>query len=201
MSDRFEIDAFDDDQPRPALSRQSPPLPPWIARRVLGSGERVTWVWGPHYSPEWERVATHPALILPALAVGGLCLAAGWALGGTWGNIPFVSVLAAIAVVVGAVFVLAFANAYFTRLVVTDARLVILQGYEVCRSWGMDELPPSLVHYGMAGAGAHGRSVDLDAVKNLLGGSSDQFVQAKTILAFGKQLDAIKTRDPDRDRP
>jgi len=37
------------------------------------------------------------------------------------------------------------ANGYFTRLVVTNYRLLILQGYEVCRSWSIHHLPRSLI--------------------------------------------------------
>ena len=43
--------------------------------------------------------------------------------------------------------VLGLCCGYFTRLVATNHRLVILQGYEMCRTWGMDDLPPSLIRH------------------------------------------------------
>ena len=90
------------------------------------------------------------------------------------------------------VFVLGIANAHFTRLVVTNLRLIIVQGYAVCRSWNMDELPLSLIRFGMHRDGEGGRTIDLDAVKSLFGGASDQVTDARSILAFGKQLDRIQ---------
>jgi hypothetical protein len=193
MSDRFRTDAFDA-QP-PDLSRQFPPLPAWLARRLLRTGERITWVVGPWFNPTWERFVTHPALFLLALALGAACLWAGWPGAGTGSDVPLLPALAAGGIVLGSIFVLGISSGYFTRLVVTNYRLVILQGYEVCRSWGLDDLPRSLVRYGRREGGVGSRTVDLDALKTMLGGPSDKFAEAKTILAFGKHLGRIKGRE------
>jgi hypothetical protein len=42
--------------------------------------------------------------------------------------------------------------------------------------------------------------VNLDALQSMLGGSSDQFVDAKAIRNFGKQLDRIQQRPDDHGR-
>jgi hypothetical protein len=82
--------------------------------------------------------------------------------------------------------------------VVTDSRVVILQGYEVCRTWGVNDLPRFLVRYGAGPGGEKSPSVDLDAVQTLFGPSSDKFADSKTILSFGKTLDQIRTREGGR---
>src|SRR5438067_7600561 len=75
MSDPLEEDRFDFAAPN--LVRQYPPLPWWLERRLLDPDEEVTWVRGPWLCPWWERYATHPLLILVALALGAACVAAG----------------------------------------------------------------------------------------------------------------------------
>src|SRR5262249_19736472 len=100
--------------------------------------------------------------------------------------------------VFGSIFVLGITSGHFTRLVVTDHRLVILQGYEMCRSWNMNELPPSLIRFTMQRSGGGNRAIDLDTLKLMLGADSDKVVDAKTILGFGKHLDHIKARENDR---
>jgi hypothetical protein len=180
----------------PDLAGQFPPLPAWLADRLLRADEKVNWVVGPKFNPSWERYVTHPALFLAALALGALCVAAGWLVGGGEGTA--LAGLAAGGIALAAIFVLGIFSGYFTRLVVTDARLLILQGYEVCSSWGMDDLPLSLVRYRTRGIDAGRRTVDLDALKTLLGTTSDKVVEAKTILAFGKKLEQIKSRENDR---
>jgi hypothetical protein len=135
-------------------------------------------------------------LFLAALAVGMAVVAVGGLAGGTEGAV--VAALAGGAVVLASIFVLGFASGYFTRLVVTDGRLLILQGYEVVRTWGMDDLPHSLVRYRRRADGAESRAVDLDTLKSMFGGASDKFAESKTILAFGKQLDQIKSREERR---
>jgi hypothetical protein len=194
MSDRFQADA----RP-PDIAAVFPPLPPWLADRLLQPGEAITWVVGPRlFNPPWERFVTHPALFLVALALGAACVGLGWLTAeGDSGAIGISAVVAG-AIVVVSVLVLGLASGYFTRLVVTTSRLVILQGYETCRSWGLDELPRSLIRYGMPGNGGWGQAVDLDALKTMLGGDSGKFAEAKSILALGKQLDRIKTRDDGR---
>lgn len=188
MSDQFQDNPFR--APQPTISRQHPPLPEWLASRVLDADEQITWVRGPRFNPWWEQYVTHPALFLHALALGAACLGVCRAL---TGEILLPAAMTAFGIVVGSVFVLGFFAGHFTRLVVTDAQIVILQGYEVCRTWRIDDLPPRLIRYRTLGAGLDGRAVDLDALQAMLG-SSDQRVQPKAILAFAKQLDRIKPR-------
>jgi hypothetical protein len=178
----------------PDISRRCPPLPWWLACRVIRPGERITWVWGPKLSPSWERYVTHPGLFLIALALGAVCLAVGWRLPETDFDPRMAAALAAGGLVFGSVFVLAAACGYFTRLVVTDRRLVIVQGYEVCRSWDLEHLPPSLVRYAGRGGEKQAPTVDLDVLKTMLGEASDTFAEAKSIRALGKQLGRITTR-------
>jgi hypothetical protein len=184
----------------PDISRPFLPLPLWVARRLLRSDETITWVVGPRFNPAWERYVTHPALFLVALAIGVVLVAVGRLCSESWTVMPplaIVAVMAGPALVLGSVFVLGISAAYFTRLVVTNHRLVIIQGYEVCRSWGLNELPPSLVRYGPRRTGDRERHVDLDALQTMLGNVSDRFADSKTIIAFGKHLDQIKS---DKDR-
>ena len=197
MSDRSHTGGFDARAPQ--FRGSCPPLPWWIADRLLRPDEKVDWVYGPKANPSWERYVTHPALFLASLALGALCLGLGW-LARQGSTLPVAPCLGAIMIVLGSVFVLAFSNAYFTRLVVTNFRLVVLQGYEVCRSWKIDDLPRSLVRYGRPGGledPTLGPAIDLEALQTMLGGASDRFAESKTILAFGKRLDQIKS-DEDR---
>jgi hypothetical protein len=185
----------------PDITRPHAPLPDWVARRLLGAGEQITWVCGPRFNPRWERYVTHPALFVGSLAVGAVLLGAGRLCSESWKVMPpaaVVMVVAAPALVLASVFVLGFSAAYFTRLVVTTRRLVIVQGYEVCRSWGLHELPQSLVGYGPRGNRDGGRAVDLDALQTMLGSATDQFAESKTILAFGKHLERIKAEKDRR---
>jgi hypothetical protein len=193
MTDRYQNDSSAQSS---AASGQCPPLPPWLARRFLKGDERVAWVVGPWFSPSCERYLTHPALFVAALAVGAAFVCGGWLLAETEGAVT--AGLAGGAVVLASIFVLGFSSGYFTRLVVTDSRLLILQGYEVVRTWGMDDLPYSLVRYRRRADGAESRAVDLDTVKSLFGSASDKFAESKTILAFGKQLDQITAREKGR---
>jgi hypothetical protein len=195
MSNEFQTDVSGGRVPD--LSEQFPPLPPWLARRLLRREESVTWVVGPKFNPSWERFVTHPLLFLVALTVAVLCLLAGRLIGGDWANVPPFFYLAAGGLIFGTIFVLGFCSGYFTRLVVTNYRLVILQGYEICRSWNIDDLPPSLLRYRARGTEIESRAIDLDALKTMLGSGSGHFVEAKTILAFSKQLKRINDQ---RDR-
>jgi hypothetical protein len=205
MSERFQHNAYDREPPAfpgeaqpPPIPRRHPPLPAWLAARLLRADEKVTWVCGPRFNPSWERYATHATLFLGALAVAVVCMAVGWLFVEMWAGLMLLAVLLAAGLVFGSIFVLGIANGYFTRLVATNYRLVILQGYAVCRTWAIDELPRSMIRYSGRGDGERSRTLDLDAMKTMLGGSSDQFADAKTILAFGKQLGQIKARENDR---
>jgi hypothetical protein len=198
MSDHFQAEPFD--VRLPSLSLRHPLLPTWLARRLLRPGEQITLVRGPKRNPYWERYVTHPALVLVALAVGAVWYTAAQYFPNGDGDLPVraIAFFAAAGLVLATIFVVGIACGHFTRLVVTDRRLVILQGQEVCRSWGLNELPASLVRYGPSGPEGRKRTVDLDALQSMLGGSSEHVTEAKTILAFGKHLDRIKARDEKR---
>jgi hypothetical protein len=202
MSERYRTEASHGEVPD--ISRRSQPLPSWLAGRVLQAGEEITWVWGPRFNPPWERYITHPALFLVALALGLAGFGAGQMIAGAEPASPRpTEVLALLALaggvlVLGSIFVLGIANGYFTRLVVTNSRLVILQGYEVCRSWSIERLPRSLTRYVRPVDGPESRAIDLDALTIMLGGSSDKFTAPSTILTFGKRLDQITNRDKGR---
>jgi hypothetical protein len=194
MSERFQRDLPDFRLPERIDVFQ--PLPGWLADRLLGPDEKVTWVRGPRFNPSWERYVTHPALFLLAIAMGAIAVALARLFSEEAPQLTVIAFLVAGVLVVFSVIVLGIANGYFTRLVVTSKRLVILQGYEICRSWDINWLPFSLRRYAKVGE-QESWTVDLDAVKSMLGGS-DKFTDAKTILSFGKQLDRITIRDKDR---
>jgi hypothetical protein len=182
----------------PPIAYQFPPLPTWLARRLLRADEHITWVRGPWYQPWWERYLTNPALFLVALAIAGLVLMAGRLAAVSWDYISPLYVLAAVGILVGCVYLLALTSGFYTRLVVTNQRLLIVQGREVRRCWSIDNLPPSLVRYGRHEGGPEQRTVDLDALQTMLGSSSEQFADSKTIRAFGKRLDQIQRPDNRR---
>jgi hypothetical protein len=197
--ERFQPDLPDlPDITLPSITWQFPPLPEWLARRHIMPVEHVTWVRGPRLNPWWERHVTHPALFLYAVALGAVCLTVGRLCAASWREMHPLPAVVAVVLFFGSVYVLAAAAAYFTRLVVTDRRLFILQGYEECRSWGLHELPPSLIRFGPGGAAGGARSVDLDALQTMLGSGSDQFSDSKTILTLGKQLEQIKAKKDGR---
>jgi hypothetical protein len=199
MSDHFQTDPFDDLPPQ--ILRLSAEFPAWLARRLLRPGEEITLVRGPQLNPPWERYATHPLLFLVALTMGTVCVTAGRLLAGSWSDMSPLPFMAAIGLVFGSVFVLGFSSGYFTRLVVTNYRIVLLQGYEMCRSWDIDDLPPSLIRYGLPGAEEGSRTVDLDALQTMLGSTSEHFSEQKRIRAFGKHLDGIISREKHRPGP
>jgi hypothetical protein len=186
--------------PSPQVTRPHPALPDWLARRLLRAGEEITWVRGPRRNPWWEQFATHPALFLVALALGAAGCLAGRLAAGSWADVMPVAFLVAFVLVLASILVLGISAAYFTRLVVTNHRVVILQGYELCRGWNVEDLPPSLIRYGRGGE-RESRAVDLEGLQAMLGGSSSQFAEAKSILAFGKQLDRIKACENGRPWP
>ena len=198
MSDQFRNDAFD--ARLPDLAGRSSPLPSWLARRLLREDEQVAWV--PQASGSTRRGRRYVAgmrLFLAALGFGMVVVAAtAWLFAEMWPPIMLPAALVAGGIVLGSVMVLGFCCGYFTRLVATNQRLVILQGYEVCRTWGMDDLPPSLIRDRISEGGRRNRTVDFDAVTALLGGSSDQFVDAESNPGIGKQLGQIKRHEDGR---
>src|SRR5262245_22887745 len=136
--DHIRRDPFDVRLPQYSL--QDPGLPPWIARRLLRQGEVVTWVRGPRGGSWWERCATDRWLFVIGLMLGAACFCAGWlAAGRSVYAMAALPVLAGGGFAFGSVLVLGLANAHYTRLVVTNLRLLILQGYEVCKVWNIDE--------------------------------------------------------------
>jgi hypothetical protein len=211
MSDRYQADTFDtqppdfrgNDRPHDApRRREHPPLPAFLARRWLRPGEQVTWVVGPRFNPSWEYYVTHPALAGVALAVGVLSVVTGRMTVESWANLPIWPPVVAGGLFFGSVVVLGVCCGYFTRLVVTNQRLLLTQGREIYRKWNIDDLPRSLLRYGRRDRGERDRddrpTIDLDALQTMLGSASDQFADAKTIVAFGKQLGHIKAREEGR---
>ncbi|HWG43510.1 MAG TPA: hypothetical protein VN688_12050 [Gemmataceae bacterium] len=195
MSDQFQSEGFD---ARIAdISRQPPSLPSWLAAR-LSPNEEITWVRGPRFNPSWERYITHPALFVFALGLGIIGGGAGWLIAGPEAEVLVLLAVLAGGIVLASIFVLGISNGYFTRIVATNSRLLILQGYEVCRSWSVDDLPRRLVRYHQLGGEEKSPAIDLEAVKSMLGGSSDKFADSKSILAFSKQLEQIKSREKGR---
>lgn len=186
-------DPRDDSQHNPF--RKCPPLPEWIARRLLWPGEQVTWIRGPRASPGWERYVTHPALFLIALAISAILLAENRLIAGTWEGTSPVLVVMSVVLILGSIFILALTSGYFTRLIVTNQRIVLMQGREVIRQWSMDDLPRSLLRYRRQEGVQETRAVDLEALETMLGGMSDQFADPKTLRSFAKQIDRIKTRE------
>ncbi|MHB1426654.1 MAG: hypothetical protein ACYC3I_26130 [Gemmataceae bacterium] len=196
MSERLQ--KGEDDFRVPDLLEKFQPLPRWLADRLLRPDEKVAWVRGPWFNPWWERYITHPALLLVTIPLGAICWGLDRLIVMGHGKMPPLDVFIAAGFLffgIPTIFVLGIANGYFTRLVVTNFRIVCLQGYEICRSWDIDDLPPSLLRYRNLDGEKWMPSIDLEAVKTMLGASADKFTDAKTILSFGKQLDRITTRD------
>jgi hypothetical protein len=166
---------------------------------VLQKEEEVTWVCGPRPGGFLERWFTHPLLFVVALAGAALCVGIGWLAVGGDSELLMAPVLAALLGVVGSILVLGLASGHFTRLVVTNLRIVVVQGREVCRNWSLDRLPPSLLRYRRRGPDEEEeRTVDLESLKTMLAFSSDKVTDSKTILAFAKQLEKLGPRSPRR---
>jgi hypothetical protein len=203
MSENFQTEPFNpfknnsSSAPSPQVLSNSSPLPDWLARRLLRQDENVAWVRGPRLNPSWERYITHPALFLVAVALGFVIVWVVRQATESGAELRVVSFFVAFGIAIATIFVLGFSAGYFTRLVVTNLRVVILQGYEVCDYWSIDQLPPSLLRFDRRDGQKASASVDLNALQTALGGSPTQFVEAKTILAFGKHLNRIKLRDKD----
>jgi hypothetical protein len=186
MSEHYQTERTD--RPVPDVSWAGPALPDWLRERHLDHNEKVAWVYGPASNPSWERYVTHPALLLYTLAVGLVVVAGATLARGSWTEGVTVVAFLCFLLVIASIFVLAVFNGHFTRLVVTDRRLMILQGYEIVSSWKMNELPATLLRYTRRDGERASPSIDLDAVKNMLGGGATGIVEAKSILAFGKTL-------------
>jgi hypothetical protein len=195
MSDQVQPKPLDG---RSLIVRLQHHLPRYIARGLLRPGEEVTFVRGPRWNPKWECYMTHPAMLLFPAAIGGCWWLAARKLADADSPLQVLAPATMFILLLVCLFALGIANGYFTRLVVTNFRMVILQGCEVCRGWDINRLPKSLLRYGLPGADGLNERVNLDALKSMLGAQSDQVVDARTILAFGKNLDAIKKREDGR---
>src|SRR4051812_3923800 len=58
---------FDDRPRRPVPTGQ---LPDFLARRILGEGEKIESVRGPRLNPSWERYVTHPLVVGVGVLLG-----------------------------------------------------------------------------------------------------------------------------------
>src|SRR5437868_7952214 len=59
MYDRFYNDPYDPEDVE--VAEPFPPLPAWLADRLLQPRDTITWVRGPRLNPPWQRYVTHPA--------------------------------------------------------------------------------------------------------------------------------------------
>src|SRR5262245_57407206 len=98
--------------PSVELVRKRPPLPRWLARKVLRGNEGVTWVRGPRLQPWWERFATDPLLFVTALAIGAVIVGAGYLGAGSWKETPPACYIVAMGLFFGSIYFLAIWCAY-----------------------------------------------------------------------------------------
>jgi len=180
------------------VSLPAPYFPSWLMKRFLREDEGIEWVYGPALKPWWERYACHPVFIATAVVVAALWLAMGWVKAGDFAKLSIIPVLGPAALVVGSIFIVGASCGYFTRLVITNHRLLIVQGYELCRQWRVDDLPPWLIRYRRLPGADVTKTVDLDALRTMIGSSSANVADAKTILALGKHLANIRGPDDRR---
>ena len=166
--------------------------------KLLRRDEQIVWVAGPRFNPSWEKYVTHPLLFVAALGLGALGVGLGWLLNGAAPALLPIGAVAAFVLFFGSIIVLGLANGYFTRLVATNFRLLMLQGYEVYRRWNIDDLPRSLVRYRRMAGGESARPSTWTPCRPCSAARRDQFVDAKSILAFSKQLGGIKRREDER---
>jgi hypothetical protein len=196
MSDRYHGDRPDryDAPPREvAINRGR--LPGWLARRLLRADEEIQSVRGPRHCPSWEPFLTHPGVVVVGLALAVAIIAVGGLALGSFGD-PLMAVPCVLAFLsmVGGLVVVGITAGYFTRLVITNQRVMIVQGYEIRKTWRLEDLPRSLVRMSRTDDGELKRTVDMDTLQTMMGGS-DQFAEAKTIWALGKEIDRIKRED------
>jgi hypothetical protein len=203
MSDQIQPDTFSRFQSEPPslptreIVGTCSPFPAWLARRLLGPDEKVTWVRGPKHNPSWERYITHPGLFLIPVAVAAVVVLAIGQTFGASGALVWAFLGICVVAALPFLFVVGIACGYFTRLVVTNMRVVVLQGYEICDTWDVARLPRSLLRQEQRDGQPAVSSVDLNALNTILGGSSTQFVEAKTILDFAKKLKRLSLEEND----
>ncbi len=178
--------------PRRHPRKENRPFPKWLASHLLRGDEEILWSTGPRHTPAIEPFLTHWLFVVVGvmLAVGTLFL--GRMLVPGWSKLPMWAGFTAIFLVFGSVFLVGVANGYFTRLVATNKRVFIVQGQAICRSWGLNALPRSLVQYRINEHGEEERTVDVDALRTMLDSPSEGFAESKTILSLGKHLDRVK---------
>jgi hypothetical protein len=190
---------FQNRRPRPVSADSKAPaltLPAWLARRILAPNETVALVRGPTSNWFLEPYLTHPGLFLVALVPAGISLGIGRSLVNSWKELPPLAGVIAVLFVFGSIIFLASLAGYFTRLVITDQRLIIVQGREVRSSRSVNELPPILLRRNFDRDG-HERAptIDLNAVNTMLG--VDGFVDSNTILTLGKKIDKMREARED----
>lgn len=200
-TERHNTERFDA-EPRQAgaahTAHQYPPLPAFLARRLLRDDEQVTFVRGPWFAPWWERHVTHISFILVAGLLAVAVIAAGIQYAGSLKEMPILPGVIALGLIFGSIGVTAFFCGLFTRLIVTDRRLILIQGYDVCRVWNIDDLPRRLLRYARRG-GEERAMIDIDALQTMITASvTEKFSEAKTLMKFGKQLDQIRRAETDR---
>jgi hypothetical protein len=169
-----------------------PHFPRWLAHRHLRQDEHVECVYGPSLNPWWERYATHVFLIIAAGIIAATLLIVALIHAGKPADLQPVPAVGSAAIFFGSIFVVGFWCGYFTRLVVTNRRVFIVQGYAICRQWRIEDLPLSLIRYRRGDGPDMTKTVDLDALKTMLGDATGQVADSKTILALGKQLGNIR---------
>ena len=63
------------------------------------------------------------------------------------------------------------------------------------RGWRIDQLPYSLLRYRTQADGQTSPTIDLDAMRTMMGGTSKTSMNSRGIMAFGKRIDQIRRED------
>lgn len=181
------------------VARAFNPLPAYVKRQLPGKDEEVIWVRGPRLgNPVWEPFVTNPLLFVVGVAIGALCIYLGSLGEGSGKQFPVSFGVGAVVSFFLPILLLAFFNGYFTRLVVTDSGVYIIQGSTICRNWELEYLPRSLVRFERRGEDDPiGKTVDVDAMKTMLNSSEGHFTDAKTIKDFGKRLERLRRAEDE----
>src|SRR5262249_42853855 len=87
---------------------------------------------------------------------------------------------------VGGLILVGIAAGYFTRLVITNQRVMIVQGYEIRKTWRLGDLPRSLVGVKRSDGGELKRTVGMETVTTVVGGGSRQFRGGQDDLGAGQ---------------
>ena len=100
--------------------------------------------------PAWEPFLTHPAGFLVGIVAGAVIFVVGGIAVNWNGTLMTVPGGLAVVGVFGSLIVVAAMAGYFTRLVITNQRVMIVQGYEIRETWRLEDLPRSLVRISAA---------------------------------------------------